>query len=123
MRTAFLELEVKLALNLPTRVLLGKAGAHGPCSHKPGSQPVSSLLQGERGALCSHTEVGSLREPTPTTDGRSGCFPTESAKHTYVLTTEKAQPPPAGTGQPRNSGMQLTCYKEQTKISCTLSAN
>lgn len=69
MRTGFLELEEELALNHPTSVLLGKAGARGPCSHEPALQPVSSLLQGERGALCSQTEVHSLREPTPTTNG------------------------------------------------------
>lgn len=118
MRTGFLELEQELALNLLTHIMLGKAGAHSPCGGKPAPQPVSSLLQGERGALCGQTEALS-----PRAEGRSGCFPTEAVKHTYLLTTVKAQPPPAATGQPQNSAMQLTCYKEQTKISCTLSAN
>lgn len=51
----FLELEQELPLNLPTHVLLGKAGARGPRSRQPPRSllPPHSLPQGERGSLRS----------------------------------------------------------------------
>jgi len=104
----FLELDEELALDLPTRVLLGKAGAHGPCSHKPArSQPACCRL---RGVLRSQTEACS---PRANTHHRQKWLSPNRSSKAHVLTTVKAQPPPAGTGQPQNSAMQLTCYKEQ----------
>lgn len=73
MRRGFLEPDEEPVLNLLSRVLLGKAGAHGPCGREPTPQPAAAA--GERRALCIQAEAQSRTEPTPGTDGGSGRSP------------------------------------------------